>query len=149
VREELELTGLTSWYDEEEEEDKEERDNLQRITVPGAFFRTDLDRENWLTSGYPHGLPALINSDRLLEAPEGPPSSRRNAVVQVAEDPARIAGHAWEENLERLPGRVLVYEEREGSGRVIAFAEDPNFRGYWRGADRLFLNAVILGPSAP
>jgi hypothetical protein len=32
---------------------------------------------------------------------------------------------------------------------VIAFSEDPNFRGYWRGANRLFLNAVVLGPSAP
>jgi hypothetical protein len=32
---------------------------------------------------------------------------------------------------------------------VIAFAEDPNFRGYWRGADRLFLNAVVFGPNAP
>jgi hypothetical protein len=34
-----------------------------------------------------------------------------------------------------------------GRGRVIAFAEDPNFRGYWRGVDRLFLNAVVVGGS--
>jgi hypothetical protein len=32
---------------------------------------------------------------------------------------------------------------------VIAFSEDVNFRSYSRGAQRLFLNAVILGPSAP
>ena len=148
VREQLELTGLRSWYDRDDEDNSEPVQ--QQITVPGAFFRTELDRENWLTSGYPQDLPMLINSSRLLKAPEGPPSPRRNAAVQVAEDPgAPIAGHAWEENLERLPGRVLVYEEREGAGRVIAFAEDPNFRGYWRGADRLFLNAIILGPSAP
>ena len=31
----------------------------------------------------------------------------------------------------------------------VAFAEDLNYRGYWRGADRLFLNTVLLGPSAP
>ena len=34
-------------------------------------------------------------------------------------------------------------------GRVVVFTEDPNFRAYWRGAQRLFLNAVVLGPSAP
>jgi hypothetical protein len=43
---------------------------------------------------------------------------------------------------------VFAYDERVGRGRVIAFAEDPNYRGYFRGANRMFLNAVILGPSA-
>ena len=47
--------------------------------------------------------------------------------------------------LDRLR-RVL---ERIGDGRVILFAEDLNFRAYWRGANRLFLNAVVLSPSAP
>jgi hypothetical protein len=44
---------------------------------------------------------------------------------------------------------VFAYEERVDRGRVIAFAEDVNYRAYFRGANRLFLNAVILGPSAP
>jgi hypothetical protein len=60
-----------------------------------------------------------------------------------------IAGHAWPESLNRIAGAVAVYEERVGSGRVVAFAEDPNYRGYHRGVNRLFLNAVVLGPSAP
>ena len=55
----------------------------------------------------------------------------------------------WEENIERLPGSVFAYEQRIGSGRIISFSEDLNFRGYWRGTNRLFLNAIILGPSAP
>lgn len=48
-----------------------------------------------------------------------------------------------------LPGAVFAYEQRAGRGRVIALAEDPNFRAYLRGANRLFLNAVVLGPSGP
>lgn len=47
------------------------------------------------------------------------------------------------------PGAVFRYEERLGRGRVVAFAEDRNFRGYRRGADRLFPNGVVVGPSAP
>ena len=53
------------------------------------------------------------------------------------------------ESLERLPGIVLAYDERVGRGRVIAFPEDPSYRAFFRGADRLFLNAVVLGPTAP
>ncbi|MCH8558776.1 MAG: hypothetical protein LAT84_13190, partial [Balneolia bacterium] len=80
-------------------------------------------------------------------APETAPSPARNAVLTVKEDDARISGHVWEENMERLPGSVLLWEERIGSGNIILFTEDPNFRGYWRGANRLFMNAVILGAS--
>ncbi len=51
--------------------------------------------------------------------------------------------------LERLSGSVFAYGERVGRGRVIAVAEDLNFRAYWRGSNRLFLNAAVVGPSAP
>ncbi|MCC5914070.1 MAG: hypothetical protein JJU46_06815 [Balneolaceae bacterium] len=144
ARNNLELGNLTTWYDDDENE------GAQRVQVPGAFVRTELDENEWIVSGYDYELPILINSNRLYRAPEGPPSPRQRTPVKVASgDDVRIAGHMWEENLERLPGSVFLYEERVGSGRVISFAEDVNFRGYWRGADRLFLNAVILGPSAP
>ena len=149
----LGLIDLRSWYEEEqggEEEGEEAAEEPQRFDVPGALFRARLDSTRWLTSGYmDESLPFLVFSDRIYLAPEGPPSAGRRVVARVAETEPKIAGHAWEESLERLPGAVLVYEERVGDGRVVAFAEDPNFRGYWRGADRLFLNAVVLGPSAP
>ena len=141
AREQLELIALRSWYDEEENED------AQHFDVPGAIFRATLDRGYWLSAGYDAGeVPALVDSDRLYLPPKGEPSSRRRVVATYGE---RLSGHAWPETLERLPGSVFAYEERVGQGRVIAFAEDVNYRGYWRGANRLFLNAVILGPSAP
>jgi len=144
ARTNMDLGTLDSWYDDEENE------NAQRLSVPGAFVRTELDSNEWIVSGYDYDLPVLINSTRLYRAPEGPPSPARRTAVKVASDgDVRIAGHMWEENIERLPGSIFLYEQRIGSGRLIAFAEDVNFRGYWRGADRLFLNAVILGPSAP
>lgn len=144
VLNELELGELHSWYDDEENED------AQRITVPGAFFRGELDPEEWLASGYSSDLPLLINSNRLYREPEGPPSALRRSPVKISEaDDSHISGHTWNENTERLPGSIFLYEQRIGSGRIISFAEDVNFRGYWRGADRLFLNAVILGPGAP
>ena len=139
----LELGSLESWYDHEENE------NAQRVTVPGAFVRTELDENEWIVSGYDYDLPVLINSNRLYRTPDGPPSSAQRTPVVVAQENVRIAGHMWQENIERLPGSIFLYEQRIGSGRIISFAEDVNFRGYWRGADRLFLNAVILGPGAP
>ena len=143
ARNTLELGNLQSWYD------KDENEQAQRVTVPGAFVMSQFDSEEWLVSGYDNGLPLLINSNRLYRSPDGSPSSARRSAIKVADENFLIAGHLWEENQERLGGSVFLYEERIGSGRVISFAEDVNFRGYWRGADRLFLNAVLLGPSAP
>ena len=33
-----------------------------------------------------------------------------------------------------------------GSGQLVAFAEDPNYRAYAEASQLLFLNAVLLGP---
>lgn len=142
---ERELIALRSWYETGEGKD------AQHFGVPGAILRVVLDDGHWLSAGYDDGeLPALVNSDRVYLPPAGPPSSRRRAAARYGANGAlRISGHAWDETLERLPDAVFAYEERVDRGRVIAFAEDVNFRAYWRGANRLFLNAVVLGPSAP
>lgn len=145
VRDQLELIALRSWYETEDGKD------AQHFNVPGALVRGSLNRNTWLSAGYDSDeLPLLVSSDRVYLAPEGPPSSSRRTVVRYHEtSPLKLSGHLWPESLERLPGAVFAYEERVGRGRVIVFAEDVNFRGYWRGANRLFLNAVVVGPSAP
>ena len=103
-----------------------------------------------LRAAAPPDLPALVDSSRVFLDPLGPPDAAKRVVGRYGVgDYLSLAGYLWPESRERLSGAVFAYEERVGRGRVILFAEDPNFRGYWRGADRLFLNAVVLGPSAP
>ncbi|TVR63836.1 MAG: hypothetical protein EA422_08285 [Gemmatimonadales bacterium] len=144
ARDPLGLLSLRSWYDTEAGADAVPYDAV------GAFFRGELNRAYWLASGIPTGeLPVQVRSSRLYLAPTGSPSAGRRVVGTFASDDLNMSGHAWPETLERAPGTVFAYEERIGSGRVIAFSEDVNFRGYWRGGQRLFLNAAVLGPSAP
>lgn len=144
ARQHLELAGLRDWYETDEGED------AYRFSVPGAILAAELDTLSWLTAGYDRPtLPVLVGSSRVYLPPQGPPDSDRRVVGRYAGSAEELvlSGHAWRESRERLPGAVFLYEERAGAGRVIAFAEDPNYRGYWRGADRLFLNAVLGGPA--
>jgi hypothetical protein len=139
----LGLLALRSWSDTDEGR------KAVRYDVPGAVFRATLDPDYWLRAGYAGDeLPVLVDSDRVYLPPEGPPSSGRRVVARLAGG-TPLSGHAWEESTQRLRGAVAVYEQRVGRGRVIAFAEDPNFRAYARGMNRMFLNAVVLGPGAP
>jgi hypothetical protein len=136
--------GLRSWYDSAPGR------TAQRFDVPGAIFQADLDLRHWATAGYRDpALPVLVNSSRIYLAPSGPPSAQRRVIARYAAPSPRLAGHAWPESLERLPGAVYAYEERVGRGRVIAFAEEVSFRAYGRATNRLLLNALVLGPSAP
>ena len=44
-----------------------------------------------------------------------------------------------------LPKSAPVIISSVGKGRVIMFAENPNFRGTAYGTNRMFLNALFLG----
>ena len=59
----------------------------------------------------------------------------------------RTAGFAWPESLERVKGSAYVLREPVGDGSVITFADEPNYRMFWRGTLPLFLNSVLYSPS--
>jgi len=141
----LGLIALRSWY-----QTSDEGRRATQFSAPGAIFRAELDHSFWLRAGYTGAeIPMLVNSSRLYLPPDGPPNSSRRVVARYAAQNSLISGHAWDETKARIGGTVAVYEQIVGLGRVIAFAEDPNFRAFHRGMNRMFLNAVILGPGAP
>ena len=63
----------------------------------------------------------------------------------VEADP--ISGYVNTEHSKALQGRAYLSVEGRGRGAFVLFADDPNFRGAWRGLTRLFLNATLLMPS--
>jgi hypothetical protein len=46
--------------------------------------------------------------------------------------------------LSALAGTPSLIAERSGEGSIILFADNPNFRGYWYGTNKLFLNAPFI-----
>ena len=44
-----------------------------------------------------------------------------------------------------LKGAASLIVSGSGSGRVVLFADNPNFRGTWYGTNKLFLNAIFFG----
>ncbi len=56
-----------------------------------------------------------------------------------------ISGYASDANLGLISGSAAVLVQSEGAGRVIVIADNPVFRGYWRGTQRLLENGVFFG----
>ncbi|HUF49862.1 MAG TPA: M14 family zinc carboxypeptidase [Longimicrobiales bacterium] len=115
--------------------------------VPGAILRAVGDTLSPLLAGIrPGELPVLVNGERVLNAPR---NLRAGEVVLrfAPVERLRMAGYLWPEQPARFADSPYLWTESVGSGRVIGFAGDPNFRDLWRGLLPLFANAVFLGAS--
>ncbi len=114
------------------------------LSVPGAIMRATVDRHHFLTFGYDaEHLPVLVNSARFLAR------SRDGAnVVTFEGKDLHLSGFIWPNNtVELLSGTAYLIHEPTGRGHVILYAQDPNFRLFWQGLTRLFLNSVLFAPS--
>jgi hypothetical protein len=112
------------------------------LFVPGSIVASEL-REHPLTAGVASPPPMLFWGDVFHDASGDP---RQDLLRVRASDPL-IAGIAWQEARDQLPGALLAASERRGDGRVVVFTQDPAFRLFWRGTMPLLLNALLLGPS--
>jgi hypothetical protein len=56
-----------------------------------------------------------------------------------------LAGYVHPENTEKIRNSAAVTAERVGEGLVVSFADNPNFRAFWTGTSRVYLNALCFG----
>ncbi|HAS47182.1 MAG TPA: zinc carboxypeptidase [Microscillaceae bacterium] len=115
---------------------------LGREEVGGAIFEVDLDITHPLGFGYrQRTLPVYRNSEVWLA-----PSKNQFSTVAKYTDKPHIDGFITQKNLDNFlkPSASLLVSP-VGSGRVVMFADNPNFRGAWYGTNRLFFNALFLG----
>jgi hypothetical protein len=57
----------------------------------------------------------------------------------------RMSGLLWPEAAQRIANSAYLTQEQAGSGQIILFSGQPNFRGAARGTNRLLLNAIVYG----
>ena len=117
------------------------------VDVPGAILRTVADTLSPLLAGVRDGdVPVLLDGDRFFAAPR---DVRPGEIVlrYAPRGRLRLTGYLWPEAWDRLANSPYLWTEAVGSGRVIGFAGDPNYRAQWRGLSAIFANAVLLGKS--
>jgi len=113
--------------------------------VPGALLRVTLDPEHWLSSGTDGEIHAIVESRRVftpLKLDKG-----ANVGVYAKKDRVVASGLVWDDVRDLLAQKAFLMHQPLGEGHVIAFAEDPNHRGYAESTELLFMNAVLLGPA--
>lgn len=118
------------------------REELGKNEVGGGIFEVDLDLTHPVAFGYSDKkLPVYKNNAVWLQ----PSKNQFSTVAKYTDDP-HIDGFITDKNLnEFMKNAASIVTTKVGSGRVILFADNPNFRGSWYGTNKLFLNALFFG----
>lgn len=119
-----------------------DRQNIQGAQViGGAIFEVNLDITHPIAYGYTRPeLSVFRNSTLFMKKTKTP---YRHPMVYTKE-PLQ-SGYISDKNLTKLSETAAISVSRMGRGRVIAFTDNPNFRAYWHGGSKLFLNGIFFG----
>jgi hypothetical protein len=120
-------------------EEKEHKHRLEEI--PGTMLRVKLDASHPLGFGYDGSIAVFKTSSTVFEL-----SDRGYNVGIYAKSP-RLSGYLSAENEKQIEDTPYLVHEQLGSGNIVLFADDPNFRLFWDGLNKVFLNSVLLMPS--
>ncbi|MCW3467318.1 M14 metallopeptidase family protein [Chitinophaga nivalis] len=118
---------------------REETEAAKRIN--GGIFTADIDITHPLAFG--------LNDRRIFFTKTGNtilrPSRNKYATVAQYLPASYVSGYVSKQNIAQISNSAAIITGSTGDGTVTLFAEDPTYRHYWHGTDRLLLNAIFFG----
>lgn len=110
-------------------------------SIPGTIFQAQIDLTHPLGYGYNYRNFSIFKANNIiLENTPNPYASP----VRYTNRPLQ-AGYASVQNQQLVAGAPAVVVSSAGSGRVIGIVDDPNFRAFWQGTNKMFFNAMFFG----
>jgi hypothetical protein len=107
----------------------------------GAIFQVKLDLTHPLAYGYKEPTLNVFRDNNIfiqpIKDPYGAPA--------IYTDRPLVSGYVSTQNEKLLRNSLSIVCTNLGSGKVIAMTDNPNFRAFWYGTNKLFLNALFFG----
>ncbi|WP_462254244.1 M14 family metallopeptidase [Ekhidna sp.] len=109
----------------------------------GSIFEARIDLTHPLGYGIENErIPLFRNHNLVMEK-----SKNGYANPMVYTGSPLLSGYVSEENLDRFKNAPAVTISNVGRGKVITLADNPNFRAFWYGTNKIFMNALFFGKS--
>jgi hypothetical protein len=109
--------------------------------IGGAIFEMEIDNTHPLAYGYAQNKLAVFKRGTLALEPAKKTISNP---FLYTEDPL-LSGYSSRQNIENIKGTPSVSVSSFGQGKVIAFVDNYNFRAYWYGTNRIYMNSIFFG----
>lgn len=108
--------------------------------VGGAIFGAKMDQTHPICFGFADNqISVFRNSTLFMEMSENPYANP----VKYNRRPLQ-SGYISKENAAKLEGTAAVAVTSYGQGKIVSFADNPNFRAFWYGTNKLFLNSLFF-----
>lgn len=109
--------------------------------LPGVIFEAELDLTHPLAFGFRRSrLSVFRGSGLFCEATKNP-----YATPLVLSKKPLMAGYVPKKTMPLVAGSASVAVTGVGQGRIVYFLDNPCFRAFWYGTDKLLANAVFFG----
>ncbi|GJM34074.1 MAG: peptidase M14 [Saprospiraceae bacterium] len=109
--------------------------------IGGAIFAAKADLTHPLLFGIHQAeLPIFRRGTLFVE-----PSENAYATPLIYTNNPLLSGYISQENENTIRNTASILVSSQGEGKVIAMVDNPNFRAFWFGTNRLFFNAVFFG----
>jgi hypothetical protein len=145
TREGIELTDvrlITEVPDPDAKPEEDEEEVMKPVeNLPGSIFKATLTDGYYLGLGYADEIAVQVRGTYLFSRTE------KGTNVATFPEASVIVGHKWEDTEAIMLDKPYLMDVPVGQGRVILFADDPTFRGFWRGLDRLVLSSILFAPA--
>ncbi len=106
--------------------------------IPGAIFRGIVNNDYYLGIGYGNEIAVQVRGNYHFK------KTLTGANVVTFPKKSKIMGHVWADTEDILHDKMYLVDVPHGKGHVILFSNDPTWRAYWRGLDRLVLAGVFF-----
>ncbi len=117
------------------------QDYIGARSIGGSMYMANLDITHPLGFGYTRrDLPVYRNHTVFLEQGK----NQFNTVIKYTANPL-LSGYIHPSNLEKIKNSISLSVSPMGQGRAILFVDDPTFRGFWYGTNKLLFNALFFG----
>lgn len=117
------------------------RDRRRAESMNGIILRSGIDPTHPIGYGINNSeLPVFKGNNLFIKKSKDPYSTP----LWIEKDPL-ISGYLSEKNKASLENSAWCLVNRKGRGKIISFVDNPNFRGYWYGTEKVFLNAIFYG----
>ena len=110
--------------------------------IGGAIVLAEVDLSHPLFFGCQRPAMPFFRSNRLAFEP----ADNAYATPAAYSDKPLLSGYIKGRNLELIRNSAAIVACGIGRGRTICLMDNPNFRAFWYGTNRIFINSIFFGP---
>ncbi len=145
----LEDMDMIEWKEKEREEDTSvrfyaydsRRERRSAESVSGVILNASIDPTHPVCYGISDSnMPVFKNNNYFIKFSDNP----YGTPMRIEEEPV-MSGYLSSKNKEGVENTAWCLVHNPGGGTIISFVDDPNFRAFWYGTNKVFLNAIFYG----